>query len=125
MKLDSIIKEQKFDKICKQQKHISKLDSVVLSYEERIKMLEYKSIDLEARSRRNILLFRGLMEARNEDCRALVCQFICDQFDIIVDELKVSRAHRIGRYNRNRPRPIIAVFQQYTLTESIIKKVVC
>ena len=114
--------EQKFDKICKQQKHISKLDSVVLSYEERIKMLEYKSIDLEARSRRNNLLFHGLMEARNEDCRALVCQFIGDQFDIIVDELEVSRAHRIGRYNRNRPRPIIAVFQQYTLTESIIKK---
>ena len=112
--------EQRLDKICKQQKHISKLDSVVISFEDRIKILEYKSIDLEARSRRNNVLFHGLMEARNEDCRALVCQFIGDQFDIIVDELEVSRAQRIGRYNRNRPRPIIAVFQEYTLAESII-----
>lgn len=114
--------EQIYDKVYKQQKHISKLDSVVLSYEDRIKLLEYKSIDLEARSRRNNLLFHGLKESRDEDCKNIIRQFLSDHFEISVSETAISRAHRIGRYDRNRIRPVIVAFQEYVVTESIIKK---
>ena len=34
---------------------------------DQLKLLQYKSIDIEARSRRNNLLFRGIPEVNGED----------------------------------------------------------
>ena len=47
--------EQMLDGALKQKSRVDKVESVVRSYEDRIKLLEYKSIDLEASSRRNNL----------------------------------------------------------------------
>ena len=60
--------EQVFDNVVKQNKRISTIESVISSHEDRIPLLEHKSIDLEARSHRNNLLFYGLKENRLEDC---------------------------------------------------------
>ena len=38
---------------------MERVETVVHSYNDRLRLLEYKSIDLEARSRRNNLLFKG------------------------------------------------------------------
>lgn len=114
--------EKNFDKIGLQHKHIEKLDTVVVSHGDRIRLLEYKSIDLEARSRRNNLLFYGHQESRYEDCKEVICRHIRDQFDIDVAESAICRAHRIGRFDRNRKRPIIVAFQEYSLTEAIARK---
>ena len=49
--------------------------------ESRLKLLEYKSIDSEVRSRRNNLIFRGIEEARDqgiENCIDLVTSVIWD-----------------------------------------------
>ena len=59
--------ESIFDTVANHQRRISKIESVMKSYDDRIRLLEYKSIDLEARSRRNNILFYGLKENRNED----------------------------------------------------------
>ena len=91
--------EKNFDKVCSQQKHIKKLDSVVVSHADRIRLLEYKSVDLEAKSRRNNLLFYGRTENRNDDCKTVVCKLIKDHFDIEITENATIRAHRIGRYD--------------------------
>ena len=93
-----------------------------MSYEERIRLLEYKSIDLEARSRRNNVLFHGLKEFRRQDCKNTICQFLSDQFDISIDESAISRAHRVGRYNPLKTRPIIAQFQDFNVAERIVKQ---
>jgi hypothetical protein len=43
----------------------------------RVKVVEYKSIDLEARSRRNNLIFRGHPEVYlDENCEHIVADFI-------------------------------------------------
>ena len=87
----------------------------------KIRLLEYKSIDIEARGRRNNLIFYGLAEFRNEDCSAVICQFINDNFDIDVNAAGIARVHRLGRFTgRGQRRPIIVAFKDYNLTENII-----
>ena len=112
--------EQKIDSINRLNGRIQRVETVVNSYNDRLKLLEYKSIDIEARSRRNNLLFRGIPESRNEDCKRVVLNILEDKLGI--DELPViERVHRLGRYNRFRgPRPIIAAFSFFRDTEDIL-----
>ena len=115
--------EQMLDGALKQKSRVDKVESVVRSYEDRIKLLEYKSIDLEARSRRNNLLFYQLAEVRNENCNGIVTQFLLDKFNIEIDESAICRAHRLGRFKgKDKPRPIIVAFQEYILTERIVRQ---
>ena len=112
--------EQKIDSINILNGRVQKVETVMNSYNERLKLLEYKSIDIEARSRRNNLLFRGFPESRDEDCRRVIRNFLEEKLG--VDELPaIERAHRLGRFNRlKRSRPIIVAFSFYTDTEEIL-----
>ena len=114
--------ESIFDTVANHQRRISKIESVVKSYDDRIRLLEYKSIDLEARSRRNNILFYGLKENRNEDCKDIICQFVSDQLQISISDTDISRAHRIGRFDPRKVRPVIVAFQAYPTAEKIIKQ---
>lgn len=114
--------EQMLENVGKQHKRLTKVESVVRSYEDRIRLLEYKSIAIEARSRRNNILFHGLKESRTEDCKDIICQFVLDQFQITINDSNITRAHRLGRFDRGRIRPIIVAFQEFSLTERIIKQ---
>ena len=69
------------------------IESMLLQNDEtnrRMKYLEYKSIDLESRSRRNNLVFRGLQEALNyENCEEIVTNFICEHLDMNGDNMHI------------------------------------
>ena len=104
------------------ERRISTIESVVRSHEDRVRLLEYKSIDLEARSRRNNILFYGLRENRLENCKDIICEFTSDRLNVNVYEQDISRAHRVGRFDRRRDRPIIVAFESYCMTDSIIKQ---
>ncbi|MES9882921.1 MAG: hypothetical protein ABW185_18795 [Sedimenticola sp.] len=94
---------------------------------DRVKVLEYKSIDLEARSRRNNLLFRGIPETANEDSLSVIRDFLSTQLQLTPD-IPIHRAHRLGRmqYNRGergfrpRHRPIIVALRDYQDVELIL-----
>ena len=68
--------EGKFDIAIQNQKRLMSIEKVLRSYEDRIMLSEYKSIDTEARGRRNNLLFYGFDEQRNEDCRDKIARFV-------------------------------------------------
>lgn len=90
-----------------------------------LKTLAYKSIDLEARSRRNNLIFWGLCENYHENCFALIRDFIKNQFDLDSDKMYLARAHRLGarkNNNRNQRRPIVVNFRDYCDTETIMSR---
>ena len=55
VKVNSIYKE-------KLSRRVQKVENVISAHEQRIKLLEYRSIDSEARSRRRNLLFKGIAE---------------------------------------------------------------
>ena len=84
------------------------IESMLLQNDETnrcMKYLEYKSIDLESRSRRNNLIFRGLLEVLNyENCEEIVKNFICVHLDMNGDNMCIQRAHRIGSVKTGRVR---------------------
>ena len=98
---------------------------------DRIRLVEYKSIDMEARSRRNNLIFRGHPESvENDDCVAIIRRWLPELLGIRPD-ICIQRAHRLGNPNRNRryrgggarsqPRPIIVNFRDYEDVELILE----
>ena len=87
--------------------------------------LAYKSIDLEARSRRNNLIFWGFMEIPNENCFAIIRGFIADRIDLDPQNMYLSRVHRLGPRkigSRNPRRPIIVNFRDFCDTVMIMEK---
>ena len=88
-----------------------------------LRTLAYKSIDLEARSRRNNLLFWGLSENYNENCFSVIREFIKHQLGLDADNMYLERAHRLGPRRigqRNPKRPIIVNFRDYCDTDIIM-----
>ena len=81
---------------------------------DKLTLLELKSIALEARSRRNNLIFwwfrRGVQIIRS---------FLRDSQGI-QDQLAIARAHRLGRFDRTKERRIIVRFRDYSDTEAIL-----
>lgn len=84
-----------------------------------LKLLSYKSIDIEARSRRNNLIFRGIEEEYDENCFEVLRRFISDRLDLDANKMFLVRAHRLGVRRRGiRPfekqkRPLIVAFRDY------------
>ena len=58
-----------------------------------LKTLAYKSIDLEARSRRNNLVFWGLIENYHENCFDKIRDLIQRHLDINAGEVYMARTH--------------------------------
>lgn len=104
---------------------LTSAETVIQSNINRIKLLEYKSIDLEARSRRRNLIFRGIDgDQQNENCFEKVRDFIYNKL-CIDEDMYLERAHRLGVMNigrRNKLRPIIVSFRDYYDTELILEQ---
>ena len=103
--------------------NVHALISVSVQSERRIKLLEYKSIDQEARSRRNNLIFRGFPEVLgNDDCDAIIRNFLSDRLDM--QDVAIQRAHRLGSLRgagqRRKSRPIIVCFRDYKDVQAIL-----
>ena len=116
---------------------LGELQGEFISTSRRIKLLEYKSIDAEARNRRCNLIFKGISEmGDDEDCVGLIKDFISNNLELDSDDFFIQRAHRIGRKQTNRrghrksnrelnsqtqPRPIIVAFRDFPDTELILE----
>ena len=67
-----------------------------------LKVLAYKSIDIEARSRRKNLLFHGLTEGRSEDIYQVLRDFLWAEMGLDSDDLGIEQVHRIGSLHNAR-----------------------
>ncbi|MCG8045177.1 MAG: hypothetical protein JAY66_05770 [Candidatus Thiodiazotropha taylori] len=96
-------------------------------HEQCLKVLAYKSIDIEARSRRNNLIFHGLAESANEDCYELLKDFLWNEMCLDIDDYYIDRIHRLGSLYRAKQRspdprrPIIVAFGMYKYTQTILE----
>ena len=68
-------------------------------------------------SRLNNLIIKGVPEGRFQNVELLVRSFLFDIFGL--DQIPIERIHRLGNYNRNRSRPIIVRFLNYTDRERV------
>lgn len=102
---------------------MSNAENVIRSHEHRLKLLEYKSIDIESRSRRRNLIFRGITERSEESddaCFVLIRDFLRVYLKIDRD-LYIERAHRLGRPKIGVTRPIVVAFRDFQDTEDIMR----
>lgn len=105
---------------------LNELDNLKTSLEDSIRannQLSEEILDLQCRSMRDNLLFYGVAEAQRgemEDCEKIVLD-ICRSSLNITDDVLIERAHRIGRPNDNRPRPIVAKFSRFPQREVVRK----
>ena len=100
-------------------KNIRIIENTLSDHDRRLKLLEYKSIDLEASSRRNNLIFSGIPEQMDENCTLTLENFIRDQLHV-TDWYPIRRVHRLGRFKRSDTRSIIALFLDYRDTQTIL-----
>ena len=110
--------EQKLDRCLQLHNKVDDLDQCMNEHESRLLLLEYKSLDLEARTRRNNLIFNGMSEARDENCMLLIKQFLQERLGL--SDIRIERAHRLGRFNRSRSRPIIVSFLESSSVQSVL-----
>uniref|UniRef100_L7LVD0 Putative tick transposon n=1 Tax=Rhipicephalus pulchellus TaxID=72859 RepID=L7LVD0_RHIPC len=89
----------------------------------RVSDLESRFDDAENRSRRNNLIFYGIPDSTSEP-RAhpeeTIIQLCSERLNISLDTKEIERAHRLGRYNTGRNRPIIVRFSAFKTKEAIL-----
>lgn len=108
---------------------VDRLDTRSDVHSKMLKLLAYKSIDNEARSRRNNLIFRGITESADGragpvSCIETIKCFLEGEMGYEnISNLPIERAHRLGQrgyYVRGQyTRPIIVAFRDFTDTEEI------
>lgn len=107
---------------------IDQIEELYSVQERKIQMLSYRSIDIEARSRRNNIIFWGLTENSKFLTKQLIYRFLEDELNIDTYEMVIERAHRLGSINSpaNRSkddprRPIIVRFRDYADTDTVME----
>ena len=116
--------QHSMDSLVPVQKRVKEIEHVVKSQSERLKLLEYRSLDSEARSRRRNLLFKGIPENKYENCFHEARRFIGEKLCIETD-MYLERAHRLGKYDPSKTRPIIVAFRDFCDTELILNETSC
>lgn len=101
---------------------INGISSVTNQQSALLKTLSYKSIDIEARGRRNNLIFRGIKESCYENCRELVFDFLANTLQIDTTGIVITRVHRIksDTIGQRAIKPIVANFMNHNDVEHIM-----
>ena len=119
-------------RLLKAEKTVHEIHESTKHNSDRIDILAYRSIDLEARQRRNNLIFWGIPEVRSENCMTLVADFLAEHLELDPDRICIQRAHRVGKppkphkfvigqaTNKPKHRPLIALFRDYQDVELIL-----
>lgn len=111
--------ESKVDACLSLFSRVDTIENTICDYDLRMKLLEYKSIDIEARSRRNNLIFGGIPEQRDENCVSRIADFLRQHLQIDPCP-SIPRAHRLGRFKRDHTRAIVVYFLDYRDTEKVL-----
>jgi hypothetical protein len=121
-------KQVAIDKILKdQQVKNNKFSTDFVELQSENDRLSEEVIDLQARSMRDNLLFFNFDEEisiddrKVEDCKSKIVNFCKEELDI--ENVKLDRAHRVGRYIHGKKRPIVAKFHDPPIKESVKKSV--
>lgn len=97
------------------------IEKQITEHQARLNLLEYKSLDQEARNRRNNLIIGGIAEMKNENCYDTIAMFLKNELGI--DPCPPTpRVHRLGRYNRDSTRAVIVNFLDTRDTEYVISQ---
>ena len=111
-KVDESVKQQQID--------LGKTKTIVNENCDRIRLLEERSIDQEARSRRNNVMVFGVAEKENEDCGSLFRKEVLERCGI-TSGVVIERVHRFGKPIQGKSRPIIARFLDFNTKQRVMR----
>ena len=122
--------EKKVDNVVKQNQEltvqVNQLFNIVKEVKKDKADLKQKVIELEDRSRRDNLVIEGLEDSEKEGpalCEKRARSFFKDTLNIDRgDDLVIGRVHRMGQYNKDKPRPTIVKFDRYKDREEVWNK---
>lgn len=103
---------------------VMQIVTAVRSHSERLRLLEYRSLDSEIRSRRRNLLFKRVPENKYENCFDEARKFIYEKLTISRN-MYLERAHRLCRFNPFKTPPIIVAIRDFCNTELILDTASC
>ena len=86
------------------------------------KKLRESLLDVQCRSMRDNIVFTGIPEAEGKNCEIVIREFMSDQLNMpseTAQGVTFSRVHRVGRPSKDRPRAIVACFEQYQQKELV------
>lgn len=117
------------DEMSKRQKDIEKIMQDLRKKDEQQRSLEAEMkaeiIDLKSRSMRDNLLFYKIAEEKDENCEIKIQNFMKENLKIeTASNIKIQRAHRVGKYNGSKTRPIVVKFAFYPDRERVRKAAV-
>ena len=102
------------------QRELDTASMVVSESCDRIRFLEDRNIDLEARGRRNNVVVFGVPEVDREDCVEVMKKEVLEKCGITGDAV-IERAHRFGRRRDDKPRPLIARFLDFNAKQRVMR----
>lgn len=98
---------------------IDNTNAVVSENSALIKKVDHKVDNLEQYTRRNNLRIYGIDEERGENTDKLIIESVNKILGPIMSIDDVERSHRIGKFQGNKPRPIIVKFLSYRKRKQI------
>lgn len=113
--------DSKIDLCLQLHNKVDAIDSKLSEQDARLSLLEYKSIDQEARSRRKKLVFYGFAEEQFENCSLKIKSFLAEKLEI-TQPIAMDRAHRIGRFRRGGNRGIVVAFKDFLDLQLILSR---
>lgn len=116
--VEDILKENKLLK-----EKLAKAENEILSLHAKQDTMSEQINEQQWRSMRDNLMFFGIPENTDEDCEAVVRQFIHDELQIQESAtIQFARVHRVGKKEsatRKGPRAIVAKFELYKQRELV------
>jgi hypothetical protein len=119
-----ISKQNSIDKLLHDEKIKSeKISSDLTRLQLENNRLSEEIVDLQMRSMRDNLLFFNFPEEattesrKSENCNSKIMNFCSDDLDI--DNVKIDRSHRIGKFQHGKVRPIVAKFHDPPVKETV------
>ena len=114
---------QQFDSIADKQKQLEKTQVEMNKIMQANDQMKADILDLKSRSMRGNLLFFNIPESQDEDCAAFVTNFCKEKLHIEnAETIRLDRAHRIGKRQPNKTRPIVVKFNFHQDKENVRKQ---
>ncbi|XP_021357824.1 uncharacterized protein LOC110453266 [Mizuhopecten yessoensis] len=105
---------------------VSKLEQHLVESEDRQCEQDNKLNDLEQYGRKNTIRIVGLEDSNrnetDEECVEKIVKFVYDKLNVTIVEADIDIAHRLGVYQRGKPRNIICKFTHRIRKFKIIKQ---
>lgn len=90
------------------------------SFSQHIETLAREVDNMEMRSRRNMLLFHGIEEHKDEDPSKVVAETIKQRLKLNFTSADIKRCHRMGRQSSgDKPRPVVVKLKTSELRNSV------